>query len=212
MRGKIIGVIAGCIAAGLLAGCTSGTSSQSTPTPSSSISGVNPNVPDPYALLPQVPSFTLTSEDVKAGQQMPAAQLSAQSISPQLSWSGFPPNTKSFVVTMYDPAAPTGSGWWHWAVANIPATTTSLPTNAGAPDSKTLPAGSFQLKNDYNQEQFMGAGPLPGTGVHPYYITVSALDVETVDIPKTATPALLGVTINPHTLARASLVPTAVAP
>src|SRR5579863_2823557 len=95
--------------------------------------------PDPYEFLPKVPSFKLASTTVRNGHPLPRAQLSGifgvpggKDISPQLSWSGFPSQTRSFVVSMYDPEAPTGSGFWHWIVEDIPATTTSLPKNAGA--------------------------------------------------------------------------------
>src|SRR6202049_4361478 len=99
-----------------------------------------PSGPAPYAALPTVPSFQLTSSSVTNGQPLPPEQLSkmfgvpgGQDLSPQLSWSGFPAETESFVVSMYDPQAPTGSGFWHWAVADIPASTTPVPARAGGP-------------------------------------------------------------------------------
>jgi hypothetical protein len=108
-------------------------------------------LPNPYQFLPKVPSFRLTSQTVKNGKPLPIDQFSGvfgvpggKDISPQLSWFGFPKATKGFVVSMFDPEAPTMSGFWHWYVANLPATTKSLPANAGAPGSKVLPAGAFQ--------------------------------------------------------------------
>jgi len=107
--------------------------------------------PSPYEFLPAVPSFSLTSADIADGKTLSKPQVSGifgaggEDVSPQLSWSGFPKETKSFVVTMYDPDAPTTSGFWHWAVANIPVTVTSLEADAGNPDAKKLPAGTVTL-------------------------------------------------------------------
>jgi Raf kinase inhibitor-like YbhB/YbcL family protein len=169
---------------------------------------------NPYEALPSVASFTLTSTDVRDGEPMPVAQLSGvfgaggQDVSPQLSWSGFPANTRGFVITMYDPDAPTASGFWHWAVANIPASVTSLPTGAGADDGAKLPPGAFQLPNDARLKRYIGAAPPPGSGKHRYYIVVHAIDVESLQVPPDATPALLGFNLLGHTLGRAILTPT----
>lgn len=157
-----------------------------------------------------MPTFSLTSTDIADGQPLPAAQRSGmmgaggKDQSPQLSWSGFPAATKSFAVTVYDPDAPTGSGFWHWAVANLPATTTSLAAGAGAPNA-VLPGG-FQLPNDARLPQYVGAAPPPGSR-HRYVVSVHALDVETIEIPKDATPAYLGFLMSMHTLARATITP-----
>ncbi|MCX4902826.1 YbhB/YbcL family Raf kinase inhibitor-like protein [Streptomyces sp. NBC_00878] len=167
---------------------------------------------DPYAFLPKVPSFTLTSTTVKNGRPLPTDQRSGifgapggKDISPQLSWRGFPAKTKSFVVSMYDPEAPTGSGFWHWAVANIPATTKSLPLNAGALNSRKLPAGAIQLNGDAGTARYIGGAP-PADSTHHYYITVTALDVPSVDVTATTSGALLGFTIGSHTIGRATLI------
>lgn len=169
--------------------------------------------PNPYRYLPRVPSFSLRSTTVRNGKPLPPAQFSklfgvpgGQDRSPQLSWSGFPKSTKSFVVSMYDPQAPTGSGFWHWAVANIPVGATSLPEGAGDPSSTSLPAGAFQLAGDAGVKQYVGAAPPAGSGEHDYYITVTALDVPVSGAPTTATPAFLGFTIGGHTVARATIV------
>jgi hypothetical protein len=168
---------------------------------------------DPYAFLPEVPGFTLTSSSVRDGQPLPLAQLSGmfgvpggQDRSPQLSWSGFPQETKSFVVSMYDPQAPTGSGFWHWVVADIPASVTELAEDAGAPDTTALPAGAFQLGGDAGVRQYVGGAPPAGTGMHQYYLTVTALDVDTGGLDASASGAFLGFSIGGHTLARATLV------
>ncbi|MTD57648.1 YbhB/YbcL family Raf kinase inhibitor-like protein [Amycolatopsis pithecellobii] len=170
--------------------------------------------PNPYEFLPSVPSFTLRSSDVSDGQTLPAPQSSGafgvpggEDRSPQLSWEGFPAETKSFAVTCYDPDAPTASGFWHWAVFNIPASVTELPADAGDPSGDNLPAGAVTLKNDAGLTQYVGAAPPPGHGPHRYFFVVHALDVESLDIPGEATPAFLGFNLFGHTLGRAAIVP-----
>ena len=165
---------------------------------------------DPYGRLPQVPSFNLTSTDVATGQYMATAQMGGSTgggdISPQLSWNGFPDGTKSFVVTLFDPDIQTPSGFWHWAVVDLPVSTTELPTGAGAADSTLLPAGAFQLPNDVRLAQYAGAAP-PKPQSHRYFFAVQALSVEQLGIDPQATPALLSAMISGSILARATLVP-----
>ncbi len=169
---------------------------------------------NPYAELPQVPSFTLTSTDVRDGQPLATAQISAMlgsggsDVSPQLSWSGFPETTKSFAVTVYDPDAPTAAGFWHWAVANIPVVSTSLPAGAGDQYGSGLPAGALQLRNDAGTLGYVGAAPPSGHGVHHYYVVVHAVDVETLDLAPDASPAYLGFNLFLHSVGRAILVGT----
>ncbi len=169
---------------------------------------------DPYADLPQVPEFTLTSETVTHNQPLDPAQASGvmgaggKDESPQLSWSGFPDGTKSFAVTVYDPDAPTASGFWHWSVANLPVTTTSLPAGAGTDGSGLLPEGAVQLRNDGGFAGFVGAAPPEGHGPHHYHVVVHALGVESVDITPEASPAYLGFTLFSSTIGRARLVGT----
>jgi Raf kinase inhibitor-like YbhB/YbcL family protein len=203
--------VAGCLGVLMALGaCNSANPLSTTPTPKAS--KIMTSTENPYAHLPKVPSFTVVSSTVADGQPLPAAQLSGvfgaggEDISPELSWSGFPAETKSFVVTMYDPEAPTGSGFWHWVVADIPATTTSLPEDAGAPDSKTLPDGAVQLGGDAGMNRYIGGAPPAGSGVHEYYITVTALDEATSGLGANASGAFLGFNIAGHTIARASLV------
>ncbi len=162
---------------------------------------------DPYAALPQVPTFTLTSSDVADGVELPPAQVGGQDVSPQLSWSGFPPATKSFAVTVYDPDAPTASGYWHWAVANLPVGTTELATGAGDDEGTGLPDGAVQLRNDAGRRGFAGAAPPEGHIAHRYFVVVHAVDVERLDLPHDASPAVLGFNLFFHTLARARIVP-----
>lgn len=161
----------------------------------------------PYDNLPKLPTFTLTSESVTDGQPLANDQVSGimgaggSDVSPQLSWSGFPAETKSFAVTVYDPDAPTASGFWHWAVADLPATVTELP--AGAGDGGELPGGAVTLANDAGLKRYIGAAPPAGHGPHRYYIAVHALPVESLELPEGATPAYLGFNLFGQAIARA---------
>ncbi|WP_431279026.1 YbhB/YbcL family Raf kinase inhibitor-like protein [Leifsonia poae] len=173
------------------------------------------SVNDPFERFGAVPHFDLTSDDVANDQPLTRAQWGSggggQDLSPQLSWSGFPPETKSFVITVHDPDAPTGSGFWHWAVYNIPASVTSIASGAGAEGGASLPQGAAMLSNELGAKSFTGAGPPPGTGTHHYNIVVHALDVERLDLDPSSTPAILGFNAHFHTLARGFLVPIATA-
>lgn len=161
----------------------------------------------PYDNLPKLPTFTLTSESVSDGQPLANDQVSGimgaggSDTSPQLSWSGFPAETKSFAVTVYDPDAPTASGFWHWAVADLPASVTELP--AGAGDGSELPGGAVSLANDASLKRYIGAAPPAGHGPHRYYIAVHALPVESLELPDGATPAYLGFNLFGQAIARA---------
>jgi len=174
---------------------------------------------DPFARLPEVPAFTVTSSVLTDGAPWPAEQMSGifgvpggKDVSPQLSWSGAPEGTRSYAVTVYDPDAPTGSGFWHWAVADIPVTVTDLPADAGDEAGSGLPKGAFQLPNDAGMARFIGAAPPAGHGPHRYFIVVHALDVETIGVPAEATPAFLGFTMASHILGRAVITATAEIP
>ena len=162
---------------------------------------------NPYDFLPALPGFTLTSSDITDGGPLKKAQVSGimgaggQDSSPQLSWSGFPEETRSFAVTVYDPDAPTASGFWHWAVANLPATVAELP--AGVGDGSMLPGDALTMCNDAGIRRFVGAAPPAGHGVHRYFVAVHALDVEKLDLSEDASPAFLGFNIFMHAIARA---------
>ncbi|MCW2289442.1 hypothetical protein EDF60_2461 [Leucobacter luti] len=171
---------------------------------------------NPYAGMPQVAGFALTSADIQDGEPLPA-ELYAEHAgganrSPQLSWSGFPAETQSFVVTCFDPDAPTGSGFWHWAVANIPASVTELAAGAGAPSgtpgSELLPPGAVTMPNEKREPAFTGAAPPEGTGVHHYWFVVHALNVPHIDVDPNATPAVLGFMMREAVVARAVIVAT----
>ncbi|GAA4395902.1 YbhB/YbcL family Raf kinase inhibitor-like protein [Brevibacterium sp. R8603A2] len=152
----------------------------------------------PFANLNEVPRFELTSEDITEGGELAAAQRSGimgvpggEDVSPQLSWSGFPAETKAFAVTCYDPEAPTGSGFWHWVVADLPADVTALPTNAGDPDAGLLPEAAVTMRNDAGEPRFVGAAPPEGHGPHRYFFIVHALS-EPLGLDDSASPAFVG--------------------
>jgi Raf kinase inhibitor-like YbhB/YbcL family protein len=168
---------------------------------------------NPYADLPEVASFDVRSDDVSDGETLGNPHVSGvfgaggDDVSPQLSWSGAPEGTQSFAVTVYDPDAPTASGFWHWAVFNIPADVTELPRDAGNKDNPNLPDGAVQLRNDAGYVGYVGAAPPAGHGPHHYYTVVHAVDVAQLDVPADAAPAILGFNLFSHTLARAVIVP-----
>lgn len=167
---------------------------------------------DPYAVIPAVAEFELVSSDIREGEPLPASAYAVdaggENRSPQLSWSGAPEGTRSYVVTCFDPDAPTGSGFWHWAVANIPAEVTSLEAGAGDPAAGLLPEGTITMPNEVRGAEFTGAAPPEGTGVHHYWFAVHALDVDRIDIDPQMTPAVLGFMMRDAVLARATLVAT----
>ncbi|WP_415397062.1 YbhB/YbcL family Raf kinase inhibitor-like protein [Sulfurimonas sp. CS5] len=153
-------------------------------------------------------NFTLMSDDITGQftikQEYQGFGCSGENKSPALKWSDAPKNTKSFAITMYDPDAPTGSGWWHWLAFNIPKTTTSIASNAS--DLKLLPKGTVEGTNDYGSIGFGGACPPKGDGDHRYIITVYALDVDSLKIDETTNQAVAGYMINAHTIKKSSII------
>jgi Raf kinase inhibitor-like YbhB/YbcL family protein len=154
--------------------------------------------------------FTLSSPTIPANSALPNAQVfngfgcTGDNVSPALTWHGAPAGTQSFAVTVYDPDAPTGSGWWHWVVYNLPATTTGLPEGAGNFPPK-LPAAAVQGRTDYGQPGFGGACPPVGDKPHRYIFTVYALKIEKIELPADASAAMVGFMLNSNALAKASL-------
>jgi len=158
----------------------------------------------------QAAGFKLESPDIKPGAMI-AKKFEAnvfgcggENQSPALKWSGAPKGTKSFAVTVYDPDAPTGSGWWHWSVINIPADVTGLKPDAGNASNANLPAGARQVRIDYGVAAWGGVCPPEGDKPHRYVFTVYALKADKLDIPADATAALAGFMIHANTLAKAS--------
>jgi Raf kinase inhibitor-like YbhB/YbcL family protein len=174
------------------------------------------NGPDAAAVFARlakpVAGFELTSPDIADGQTIAQKHVfngfgcSGQNVSPVLRWQGAPAGTKSFAVVVYDPDAPTGSGWWHWVIFNIPANFSSLAAGAGDPNRSGLPAGSTHAITDFGSPGYGGPCPPPGDKPHRYFFRVHALGVEKIDMQTTASPALVGFNINANTLATAQLV------
>ena len=152
-------------------------------------------------------SFTISSENFLQGKKINNTQVfnsfgcQGDNISPAIYWQGAPKNTKSFAVTLYDPDAPTGSGFWHWTVLNIPQNISTLNLDAGNVNNKKLPSGARQIRNDYGTKGFGGACPPEGNNPHRYQLTIHALDTKRIELPADASPALAGFMIRQHQIA-----------
>ncbi|SEE06441.1 phospholipid-binding protein, PBP family [Rhizobiales bacterium GAS188] len=156
--------------------------------------------------------MSLMSDDIKPGATINEEQVfkgfgcAGGNVSPQLSWKGAPADTKSLALTVYDPDAPTGSGFWHWVVFNIPPTTPSLPKNAGDPKANLAPAGSVQSRTDYGTPGYGGPCPPKGDKPHHYIFTIFAVDVDHLDADANASAAVVGFNLHFHTLAKGSFI------
>ncbi len=154
-------------------------------------------------------TFTLTSNDLTPGGKLPERHVfngmgyNGENLSPHLAWDHVPAGTQSFVITVFDPDAPTGSGWWHWTVANLPADTRSLPQGAGS-GKASLPAGAVQGRTDFGSAGYGGAAPPQGES-HRYQFTVHALDVESIAVDENASGAIVGFNVHFHSLGKATL-------
>ncbi len=168
--------------------------------------------PNLYVKIPGTePGLGAIEDCIAVGRPIAMAQVfngmgcTGENQSPALQWKGAPAGTKSFAVTMYDPDAPTGSGWWHWVVYNLPADVTSLPAGAGDPAKNLLPAGATQGNTDFGAAGYGGPCPPQGDKPHRYVITVYALKTEKLDLPANATAAYVGFNLHANTLAKTTL-------
>jgi Raf kinase inhibitor-like YbhB/YbcL family protein len=167
----------------------------------------------PAGALPSA-AFSLESPQVKPESTIAEAQVyrgfgcEGGNVSPALTWKNAPPGTKSFAVTVYDPDAPTGSGWWHWVVFNIPAKVTKLPLGAGNPEGGQTPHGAVQSKTDFGKPGYGGPCPPRGDKPHRYVFTVYALKVDKIDADENASGAMVGLMLNSNKLAAARITAT----
>lgn len=162
-----------------------------------------PVSPNPYDLLPSLPSFSLRSDDVTDGSPLADAQVQhLGDTSPHLAWSGAPEGTGSYVVTCFDPDAPTPSGFWHWCVVDLPGSVTGLVTGAGSTGGG-LPDGSFAVRNDAGTTDYYGAAPPEGDQVHRYFYVVHAVGPDSLGVDESVSPAVVSFNLAFKATARA---------
>jgi Raf kinase inhibitor-like YbhB/YbcL family protein len=158
--------------------------------------------------------FRITSPDLEKGKIIGMDQVfnsfgcTGKNISPALNWEGAPKNTKSFALMVYDPDAPTGSGWWHWVVFNMPASVNSLPRDAGNPATGLMPAGSIQSRTDFGTSGYGGPCPPQGDKPHRYHFTLYALDIDKLPLDANVSPAMVGFMVHQHTLGKTEITAT----
>ncbi|MFJ9350588.1 YbhB/YbcL family Raf kinase inhibitor-like protein [Streptomyces sp. NPDC101237] len=166
----------------------------------------------PYDFMPEISTFSVTSESLADGGRLAREQVSGilgaggMDVSPQLSWSGFPEGTRSFTVAMFDPDVPTASGFWHWAVADLPASVTELP--AGAGDGRDLPSPAKTLANDAGHRGYLGPATPPGNGPDRYFLVVHAVGLDELGVSASSTPAAMDFLLFSHAIARATMYGT----
>ncbi len=160
-------------------------------------------------------SLILTSASFKEGELLGVDHVLSEAFgfgctggnrSPQLAWSGAPAGTESFAVTCFDPDAPTGSGFWHWVVVDIPATVSALPTGAGDPAAGLMPAGALEVRTDFGKPGYGGPCPPQGANIHRYIFTLHAVGMKTLPVSADTSAAIVGYYLNFNTLAKASLI------
>ncbi|HEY6089235.1 MAG TPA: YbhB/YbcL family Raf kinase inhibitor-like protein, partial [Gemmatimonadaceae bacterium] len=172
-----------------------------------SVAGAQAKAQKTKSKTPSAGHFKVTAPDFVSKGRITMAHVyngmgcAGQNVSPALEWANPPAGTKSFAVTMYDPDAPTGSGWWHWVMYNIPATTTGLAAAAG--NGKNAPRGSVEGMTDFGSKGYGGPCPPAGNKPHHYHITVFALKTDKLDVPGNATSAFIGYNLNANKLATA---------
>jgi Raf kinase inhibitor-like YbhB/YbcL family protein len=170
--------------------------------------------PLPYEFLPEVPSFTVESWDISDGQPLDDAYafndwgMTGDNLSPHLHWSDFPEETKGFAISCFDPDAPTGSGFWHMFILDVPGSVNELLQGAASPPTMSLPGNAFCVRNDYGVKAYGGAAPPDGHGPHRYVFAVHALDTESLGVDSDVSPAVAGFNTTFHTIARGLIIPT----
>jgi Raf kinase inhibitor-like YbhB/YbcL family protein len=150
--------------------------------------------------------FKLTSPELTPGGRFEARHVfngfgcTGGNVSPALGWSGAPAGTKSYALTVYDPDAPTGSGWWHWVIFDMSPATTALPAGAGDVAGGKAPKGAVQTATDYGKPGYGGPCPPQGDKAHRYVFTLYALKVDKLGADPAAPAAMVGFMLNANAI------------